>query len=124
MKTTIIRLRARHKPDPRASLIEKTTSCIFILLLVMSGHLAAQTEKKITGSVHDAGSHVPVSYASISLLSWNDSSNVKIVIADSTGRYELAGIRDGRYYLLTKCIGYKDKKPYKRSGSSREDPTC
>lgn len=109
MKTTIIWLKARYNSVPRISFIERTARCFFVFLLLMYSHLSAQTEKKITGTIHDAGSHVPVSYASVSLLSWSDSSNVKMVIADSTGRYELVGIRDGRYYLLTKCIGYKDK---------------
>lgn len=108
-KTTIIQLITRGNSILLAPLIRKITSCFFVLLLLMVGRLAAQTEKRIGGTINDAGSHVPVAYASISLLTWGDSSNVKIAIADSLGRYELKGVMEGKYHLLTKCIGYKDQ---------------
>ncbi|MBW8683035.1 outer membrane beta-barrel family protein [Chitinophaga rhizophila] len=70
--------------------------------------LTAQN-KTLTGQVQDAASQQAVAYASISLLSWNDSSNVRIAIADSAGKYTLRDIAEGRYYIYTKCIGYKDQ---------------
>ncbi|MCW3465929.1 outer membrane beta-barrel family protein [Chitinophaga nivalis] len=82
---------------------------ISVLLFFCYHETVAQTAKTIAGVITDASSRKPVSYASITLLAFSDSSNVKMAVADSTGRYELKDLKAGRYYLYTKCMGYKDR---------------
>ena len=60
----------------------------------------------ISGQVYDADLNVSIEYANIVLRSLRDSSTVTGAVADKDGRFELTGLRPGRYYVELSFIGY------------------
>jgi outer membrane receptor protein involved in Fe transport len=93
-------------------------AAVIIITLVAVGGLFAQpgpgagqgmVAGSITGSVYDADLNVPIEYANIVLHSQRDSAQVNGTVTDKTGRFILAGVRPGRYYVEISFIGYRDK---------------
>jgi len=64
----------------------------------------------VTGRVFDADLGVAVEYANVILYSQRDSTQVTGGVTDIKGRFELAGVRPGRFYLDVSFIGYKPKR--------------
>jgi outer membrane receptor protein involved in Fe transport len=91
-------------------------AAVIILTLTAVGSLSAQSgpgqgmsPASITGQVYDADLGVPIEYANIVLHSQRDSSQVNGTITDKDGRFVLAGVRPGRYFVEISFIGYRDK---------------
>ncbi len=61
----------------------------------------------ITGRVYDADLNVPIEYANIVVRSQRDSTQVTGGITDKDGRFELTGIRPGRFFVEVSFIGYR-----------------
>ena len=64
----------------------------------------------ITGNVYDPDAGAPVEYANIVLYQQRDSSQVTGAVTNPSGRFELTGIRPGRYYLEVTFIGYRSRR--------------
>ena len=80
------------------------TSLLTFLLLVFN-RASAQT-CTVKGIIKDAGGK-PVQYANVLLLKSFDSSLVKGMISDSSGKYSFENIEKGKYYITASFTGMK-----------------
>lgn len=74
--------------------------------LAQSSGKPAQSAKKISGIVQDAGS-LPIPAITVQLLREADSTPVKSVITDDQGKFVLQKINNGVYLLAVAGLGYK-----------------
>ena len=65
---------------------------------------------KITGSVIDSTSNVPVSYATISLKKAGSDKIINGTLSEDDGSFKFADIKDGKYDLEVSFLGYKAKQ--------------
>lgn len=92
----------------------------FILSLILStSFLAANAIDSVTGPAADGiitgilldeTSQQPVEYASIVLFNNLDSSIAGGCISDSTGRFNISGIKKGKYKIVISYVGYGKKE--------------
>ena len=87
-----------------------TTLCV--LMIAMVTH--AQTGI-IKGKAIDGTTNKPVEFASVTILSAVDSSLIKGELTDTTGKFELSNLKQGRYILVISSVEYQkvSKGPYK-----------
>jgi hypothetical protein len=78
-------------------------SCLTIFYTLLSATL---TIAQVSGRVVDV-SYNPLSFASILLLSPQDSSLVKGVVSDSDGKFSIIGMSSGKFLLSIRMIGYQ-----------------
>src|SRR5665647_623617 len=80
-----------------------STGFLIITFLLLNGiKLLAQSE--IHGSITDDGSN-PIKDASVLLLKSSDSSLVKGVISDASGKYSFENINKGKYLVSASFTG-------------------
>lgn len=63
---------------------------------------------KITAKAIDTKTNVPLSYATLYIQNWADSTVNYAVLADDDGVFELTQIKLGAYKLIISFLGYKD----------------
>src|SRR6185436_2636731 len=76
----------------------------FLLFLIAAG-TAAQTPTGISGVVKDSKQE-PVEFANVVLLKSSDSSLVKGVLTDVSGKYEFENIEQGNYLVMISQTGF------------------
>lgn len=64
---------------------------------------------KLSGTVKDAISQSPVSYASVAIVDTNHNV-LDGIISDSLGYFQFSDVKNGTYHLLIKSIGYNQQK--------------
>lgn len=90
----------------------------FVLIILISNVTLAQSrtgqnrpdgrgQGLITGEVHDVSVNAPIEYANVILYSSRDSSQINGTISDKDGKFQLARLRPGNYYLVVQFIGYE-----------------
>lgn len=67
----------------------------------------AQSNSKIIGSVKEEKTKQSVSYATVVLYQWSDSTLVSGSMSTETGSFCLDNIPQGKYYLSASCMGYE-----------------
>lgn len=77
---------------------------LLLLFAALSTTLYAQT---LTGEVREAVQQTPLQFASVSLFASGKTTPVQAVLADSTGRFSFTSLRNGRYRLLVRSLGYQ-----------------
>ncbi|TJZ53338.1 TonB-dependent receptor [Sphingobacterium olei] len=80
---------------------------IFCYLITIQTAFAQNS--KLSGIVKDSLSTVPIPFASIGLLDANNRV-VDGVVADTAGSFSLSNLKNGKYSLTVKFIGYNQKK--------------
>ena len=65
---------------------------------------------KVTGKITDALSGQPLEFCALAVLKLQDSSLVNGGLADETGSFEIAGLKNGSYVLRVDMIGYQRTK--------------
>ena len=103
----------------RITLFKKLTSphtgtLLYILiffLIVFTNRIYAQNTLKhrITGTVTDTASGIPLQYVSVALYNSGDSSLINGTITDSKGEYSLTLLQEGRFFLRFSFVGYTTK---------------
>lgn len=77
-----------------------------LLIILVSGTIFAQTKGSIKGEVHEGQN--PVEFVSIILSTQVDSAKaLKVTATDSTGKFTLNDISEGKYILRAQLLGYK-----------------
>lgn len=74
--------------------------------------LLAQKNGVVKGIAFDTLSKLPVAAATVTLLQKSDSSLVSFTMTDSKGRFEVTGLANGEYRLLTTHISYHNSSRY------------
>ncbi|MBI3124257.1 MAG: TonB-dependent receptor [Ignavibacteriales bacterium] len=95
---------------------------ILLLLTVFSFNVSAQAGQQlalnttkpanqgiVTGKILDASSNSPIEYASVILLSKQNSQMVSGIATDKNGEFALRGIPTGTYNLNVTFVGFKKK---------------
>ncbi|CAL1516803.1 TonB-dependent receptor domain-containing protein [Chitinophaga sp. MM2321] len=84
--------------------------CIYFIgvLLVITSALSAQNAG-VGGIVSDQFTHLPMSYASVSIYNTSDTSLVNGTITDSKGHFQLNRLKAGHFYLKIQFVGYQTK---------------
>lgn len=67
----------------------------------------AQPSYRIEGKLHNFMENKPVEFASVSLHNLTDSSLVTGAISDTSGRFSIANLKEGSYFIKVSCIGFK-----------------
>ncbi|MBE8723020.1 TonB-dependent receptor [Sphingobacterium sp. Ka21] len=80
------------------------TLCYLVTIQTVLGQ-----NSTLSGIVKDSLSTVPIPYASIGLLDANNRV-VDGVVADTAGSFSLSNLKNGKYNLTVKFIGYNQKK--------------
>ncbi|MDP2038298.1 MAG: carboxypeptidase regulatory-like domain-containing protein, partial [Ignavibacteria bacterium] len=96
--------------------------CILVLLTVFSLNIYAQAGQQlalnttkpanqgiVTGKIIDASSNSPIEYASVILLSKQNSKMVSGIATDKNGEFALHGIPTGTYILNVTFVGFKKR---------------
>lgn len=85
---------------------------VLLILLVLSSAVygrqltAAGSGGSITGSVLDRQTNNPVEFANVILFSRKDSTEVTGTVTDGAGKFALAGVGAGSYFMQIQIIGY------------------
>jgi len=77
-----------------------------LLVLLFSLILAGSAAGQITGTLRTPAGQ-PVAFANVVLLRSLDSATVRTTMTDSLGRYSLAQVAPGSYFLRSSSIGYR-----------------
>ncbi len=92
----------------RASLILATCLTLFVSVVAAQGNeSAAPSTASITGVVFDEA-QAPLAYANVVVLAAADSSIVKVEVSGEDGRFRIANLAAGRYFVSVKYVGLPD----------------
>ena len=83
---------------------------VFLTGIFFSGSADAQSGSVVTGSLAERITSLSVPYAYVSLYRIADSSLARMVVSDTTGRFELPNIGPGDYQLRINVLGYNPVK--------------
>jgi len=99
--------------------MNRRNSSVLVLSLLIAGSTWSQPgpgrpaegmpQATLTGQVADADLGTPIEYVNVVLFSRRDSQQVTGTITDRNGRFELGGLRPGRFYLELSFIGYRTR---------------
>lgn len=78
-----------------------------VLGLFMMVCSCIQAQTSIKGKTVDQKDSLGIGFVTVNLLSFKDSVIIATEVTDSTGVFELPGIRNGRYRLLFSVMGYR-----------------
>jgi len=78
---------------------------VVVLMALSSLGQTPGSERKISGIISDENRNM-VESASVSLLHARDSSLVKTVASDKSGKYRFNGVADGKYLLSVTAVGH------------------
>jgi len=78
----------------------------FVLILSYSANVHAQGSGSISGTLVDAASNEPLSFATVYLTKKNSTLPPKGMQTDINGKFTLAGLADGAYLLRGSFVGY------------------
>lgn len=86
---------------------------LFILLLVNTTAIFAQTTARVSGTLQD-GAGKPLDYATVSILNAKDSSVVKGTLSNEKGIYTFDHIKAGSFLIKATAVGYEKavSKPF------------
>jgi iron complex outermembrane receptor protein len=87
--------------------MNRLTLLIIILLFNANLSTAQVSTGTISGSVIDGGDHKVIDAATISLFKANDSSLIKISLADKAGTFVFEDLSFGKYYLVVTSTGHQ-----------------
>lgn len=79
----------------------------YIILLLFVNHIVFSQTGTIKGKAVDGITNRPVEFASVTILSAVDSSLVKGELTDTTGRFELINLKQGKYILVISSVEYQ-----------------
>ncbi|HEX3007224.1 MAG TPA: TonB-dependent receptor [Bacteroidales bacterium] len=79
----------------------------FILMMIVSLESFAQPSFRIEGKLRSFTENKPVEFASIALHHLPDSTLVTGAVSDTTGKFSIANLKAGNYFIKVSCIGYK-----------------
>src|SRR5688572_1367390 len=82
----------------------KTAFALFALIFTCT--IFSQTAGKITGSVVDKSTKLPLEAADVTLLTAKDSAVVKGVATDKEGKFSFTDIPFGQYSVRVSFVGY------------------
>ena len=82
---------------------------LYLFCLLITFQLGFSQNSKINGSIKDSISNSPIPYASVGLL---DANNQVIdgMVTDTLGNFNFGRLKNGKYTLTIKFIGYNQKK--------------
>src|SRR5262245_3960441 len=84
----------------------KTFALLVFMALSMVPVLSQPTTGKISGTIIDKATQLPIEAADVTLLSGKDSSVIKGAATDKDGNFEFAGIPFGQYTVRANLVGY------------------
>lgn len=83
-----------------------TSILLFYIFHIVSG----QTEAVVSGRISDKLTSEPLPYATITITNRSDGKLFSGVITDDQGRFSIAGLVSGDYFVNCSYIGYKSAK--------------
>lgn len=83
---------------------------VFLFILITSAVNAQITTVTISGIVKNKTNKSVVSYANIVVTTEKDSAFVSGTVTNNDGRFSLAGIKPGNYWLNISFVGFESKK--------------
>src|SRR6187549_2294174 len=86
-------------------------SIIVACVMLLSARVAAQ-EFSIAGTVKDGKSNQVLAGATVQLenLSADKAGSNRIEVADAFGKFQIEKLREGKYVLITRFVGYQEKR--------------
>lgn len=78
---------------------------IAVLFALFQQTAGAQAPVKVTGTVLESDSSLPVIQAAVQILSEKDSSSITGCVSDNSGRFQMS-VRPGDYIVKVSCLGY------------------
>jgi len=88
--------------------VRKLFSTLSLCLATITVMAQNNPQHTVKGQAIDRDSSEPLVMAAVQILSIPDSSQVKGVVTDTFGNFELSGIRTGTYILKISYVGYHD----------------
>ncbi|HEY1112717.1 MAG TPA: TonB-dependent receptor, partial [Chitinophagaceae bacterium] len=85
----------------------KTTTALFLMILLTAATAQAQAPGRITGLVQEGGKGL--SGVTVTLLKVKDSSLTKVALSGNNGTYEFENIKEGAYLLTFTHTGFEKK---------------
>ena len=79
-------------------------------LLLPNMQVFSQGDAIVSGRILDKSTHEPLSYASVTVTQSTDGKLITGIMTDKEGRFALAAIPEGEYYVNCLYLGYSQKK--------------
>lgn len=93
-------------PRPKFSLLGFSLIFFLSLTYCIQGFCQNSVSGHIKGKIINSDS-APVEYGNLLLLNVADSSFIKGSVSDANGKYFFENIKEGKYFIVISCIGYK-----------------
>lgn len=84
----------------------KKCFCLLLTLLCISYSVMAAPGFRIKGKIVDANNNQPIDFADVLLFREGDVNPVFHALPDPDGTFRIADVKDGKYNLLVRLVGY------------------
>lgn len=84
----------------------KKCFCLLLTLLCISYSAVAASGFRIKGKIVDANNNQPIDFADVLLFREGDVNPVFHALPDPDGTFRIADVKDGKYNLLVRLVGY------------------
>ena len=84
----------------------KKCFCLLLTLLCISYSAVAAPGFRIKGKIVDANNNQPIDFADVLLFREGDVNPVFHALPDPDGTFRIADVKDGKYNLLVRLVGY------------------
>ena len=84
----------------------KKCFCLLLTLLCISYSAVAASGFRIKGKIVDANNNQPIDFADVLLFREGDVNPVFHALPDRDGTFRIADVKDGKYNLLVRLVGY------------------
>ena len=84
----------------------KKCFCLLLTLLCISYSAVAAPGFRIKGKIVDANNNQPIDFADVLLFREGDVNPVFHALPDRDGTFRIADVKDGKYNLLVRLVGY------------------
>ncbi|HSK12420.1 MAG TPA: carboxypeptidase regulatory-like domain-containing protein, partial [Phnomibacter sp.] len=88
--------------------MQRSLTLLFLFLSVAAFAQSRSGTSSVKGSVYDGQDSTPLAGATIVLLLPDDSTAAAYATTDTTGKFELKNLKNGRYLLGISFMGYAE----------------
>ncbi len=81
-----------------------------LFLFLLFPNIFSQGDASISGRIYDKSTMAPLAYATVAITNSTDNKIITGALTDVNGRFSLAGLSQGEYFVNCSFIGYGPKK--------------
>lgn len=98
------------KTSTLSSFTDNLKAIFCFLILSLSLQSFAQPSYRIEGKLYNLAENKPVEFASIALHRLPDSTLITGAVSDTSGKFSLSNLKEGKYFIKVSCLGFQPLK--------------